>query len=107
MKKTCKWCKCDFEPTHGLQRFCSPECRRMARRKRDFERSVRLTTERRELGLSCAEQRARRACGAMGTSRPTKWERKPRAKTYAEIKAHNRANPIAAGWRGQAVTGGW
>ena len=41
-----------------------------------------------------------------GTARKRR-DLKRRPKTYAEIRAHNKAHPLVSGWRGAPVMGGW
>ena len=102
MTKICEYCTCEFKPHHSKSRYCSHECASMARRKLTFEK---YEAEAARLGITidALKKRIRRGRQAILMAKKPK----PKIpKTYAEIKAYNRAHPIVTGWRGGGVLGG-
>jgi len=107
MTKICEWheCRREFETTHGKKvRFCSKACAGAALRKLNQEKRE---ARARELGITVEELIKRTKRGRIGLrdSQPKRYGHRP--KSYREIVAANRKHPIAAGWRGQMVMGGW
>ncbi len=88
----CAICGRVFSPAgRGCRKYCSLECAAEAEKRQQKSRDRRA--------------RNRVLCGVRkrdGSIVPL--ARRP--KTYAEIQAANRANPLKAGWRGQPRAGG-
>ena len=86
LERTCAICGKVFVASRtGRKKYCSHECAAAGAKQRSYENGH-------------YKKGARRRCGSLKSlSRP---------KTYAEIRAANRAHPVVAGWRGQAVAGG-
>ena len=101
----CQWCNSQVTPretpsgTRKYPKYCSPECKRMAMRKRSFE-LVAARAAARGLTIEAYKRRSKRDLPIKGAFRM----RHP--KTYAEIKRANRARKVESGWRGQACIGG-
>ena len=107
MTKICEWCKREFEARYskGKQtKFCSHECACMAKRKLNQEKRE---ARAKELGITVDEliRRSKRGRVGLRDSQPKRYGHRP--KSYREIVAANRKHPVAVGWRGAPVMGGW
>lgn len=89
----CAICGKEFVPSgRGRRKYCSLECAAEAERQK-----AKVRDGRRAKRTACYGVRNRDG-SFTPLSRPQK--------TYAEIQAANRANPIKTGWRGQPRAGG-
>lgn len=103
--KKCLICGKEFTPKNWCQRYCSPECYEESNRRRSANRVFRkVKCERcgRELTTtSKAEKVLCRDCARAKKGKPPS----RRAKSYAEIRAQNLANPLKSEYRGQRCGG--
>lgn len=103
--KKCLICGKEFAPKNWCQRYCSPECYIENRRRQSAKRVFRkIKCERcgRELTTtSKAEKVLCRDCSRAKKGKPVSH----RQKSYAEIRAYNRANPLKSEYRGQRCGG--
>ena len=101
MKKSCEWCKCEFETYKRSKRYCSHACAMMAVRKRTFEQHE---AKAQEMGITLDElEKLIRGRKLKLTDRKKRtrdtYKYTHRPKTYAEIRAYNAAHPLKLGWR--------
>lgn len=103
--KKCLICGKEFTPKNWCQRYCSPECYTENSRRQSAKRVFRkIKCERcgRDLTtISKAEKILCRDCARAKKGKPPSC----RAKSYAEIRAHNLANPLKSEYRGQRCGG--
>lgn len=120
-KHVCECCQAEFESVYRDARFCSTRCSAMESHK---VRHAKYEAAAKKHGMTCAEyrrwqqrersRRLREEAKGMGMTvraykdflahNTTRWHTHP--KTYAQIKAENRARGSVAGWRGAPVMGG-
>ena len=94
-ERTCAICgKVFVSSATGRKKYCSYECAAEGAKRKSKENGYYKRGAR------------RRCCYGFGNRDGFITPLSRSHKTYAEIRAENRARPIVAGWRGQAVAGG-